>query len=86
MATPRARSTLPFHANITAPACSAAFPTIGKRIAAKKIPDTPASLAASWIESEIASDNTAIKAVMIASHIKALLKPRTSSSSSSSSS
>lgn len=54
-ATPMARSILSLHATVTAVACSAAFPTIGRRISPTKVLEMlPVSVRAS-MESTYAS-------------------------------
>mmetsp|Transcript_10889 Transcript_10889/g.19127 ORF Transcript_10889/g.19127 Transcript_10889/m.19127 type:complete len:208 (-) Transcript_10889:519-1142(-) len=86
IATPKDRSSLPFMAKITAPACSAALPTIGNRMAAMNTLEMPMEPAASSMEPEMASERMEMNTVMMASQIMELLKPNRSSSSSSSSS
>jgi len=66
MATPRDKSNLPFIAKMTAEACSAALPTIGSTIVARKTPETFCAVAE--MESTSASDRKEMNTVMTASH------------------
>jgi hypothetical protein len=55
IATPIARSILSLQATVTAVACSAAFPTIGRRISPTKVVDKPPDFVIESIESTCTS-------------------------------
>ncbi|KAF7022585.1 hypothetical protein CFC21_035282 [Triticum aestivum] len=83
-ATPRVMSSLFFRAKITAPACSAALPTMGSRMMLMKLTERPHDCEVGSMVPTTYSESTAIMMVMRMSQKSALPKPRTASSSSSS--
>eukprot|EP00312_Isochrysidales_sp_CCMP1244_P041090 CAMPEP_0202745892 /NCGR_PEP_ID=MMETSP1388-20130828/7711_1 /ASSEMBLY_ACC=CAM_ASM_000864 /TAXON_ID=37098 /ORGANISM="Isochrysis sp, Strain CCMP1244" /LENGTH=148 /DNA_ID=CAMNT_0049413107 /DNA_START=244 /DNA_END=687 /DNA_ORIENTATION=+ len=61
-ATPMARSGLFLTANMTADACSAAFPTMGSKMVETNASGTFATAAAPWIDPTTTSDSAAVAA------------------------
>ncbi|CAM0881358.1 unnamed protein product [Alopecurus aequalis] len=83
-ATPRVMSSLFLSAKMMAPACSAAFPTMGSRMMLMKLTDSPHDLEVGLMVPTTYSESTEMMTVMRMSQKRALPKPRTASSSSSS--
>lgn len=72
-------------ANMTAPACSAAFPTMGSKMMLMKLTEIPQDSEASSIVPTTYSDNTAMTTVIPISQANPLQNPITGASSPSSS-